>query len=297
MPIANWDDLRLFLAVAREGRMASAARALGLDQSTVARRMDALEGRLGTRLLDRSTTGVRLTAAGQELAQHAEHMEELTHAAERRLEAANEELNGVVRLVAPEAFGSCLVAPAAAELEARHPGLRLDLVLQSHQADLTRREADMAVTLAAPDRGRFHARRLTDYRIGLYASSSYLEQHDPICRVEDLSRHPFVGYIDDLISMPELRYLDQVVSNARTPFRSSSLAAQKAAVSAGLGLGLLHSFTAQSDPALVPVLPGEVSVRRSYWLVVHSDLRSQARIKVVTSFLYDLMERNKSALL
>jgi len=281
----NWDDLRIFLAVARTGGLLSAARRLGIDHTTVARRLSALEAAVGARLVDRSPRGARLTDAGLKLLQHAERIEAEALAAGAGLGAADHQPAGAVRLATPEAFGAWLVAPQAKALHERHPGIQLELVPEARAVNLSKREADIAVTLARPARGRLYSRKLTDYRLGLYASRSYLERAGPITVPSALKDHPLAWYIDDLIDIPELRFLDQIVEGARPVFRSSSIAAQQAAVASGLGLGVLHVFAAEQVPELVRVLPDAVEIRRSYWLVLHADQRHLPRIRVVADFL------------
>jgi DNA-binding transcriptional LysR family regulator len=292
----NWDDLRIFLAVARGGGLLAAARRLGLDHTTVARRLTALETAIGARLVDRSPRGARLTDAGAGLLEHAERMEAEALAAGARLGAAEQQLSGTVRLATPEAFGAWLVAPEVKTFHAAHPGIQLDLVPEARAVNLSKREADIAVSLGRPVAGRLVARKLADYRLGLYASRSYLEQAGAISDLADLKRHPLVWYIDELIDLPELRFIDQIAGDVRPAFRSSSIVAQQAAVAAGLGYGALHVFAADTDPRLVRVLPEAVEITRSYWLVLHADQARLPRIRAVADFLADVVRRRQTSL-
>jgi DNA-binding transcriptional LysR family regulator len=291
MPIHQWDDLRLFLAVARAGKLLAAARLLGLDHTTVARRLTAFEEAIGTRLLDRSPRGAALTAAGRALVEYAERIEGEVEAATASLGQRDATISGIVRLATPEAFGSFLIAPNAALLHARHPELQLELAPESRLVSLVNREADIAVALQRPPSGRLVARRLIDYRLGLYASVEYLARHGPVTSVAALSGHPFAWYIDAMIDIPELRVLGEIAADARPVFRSSSIAAQQSAVAGGLGIGVLHAFTADSDPRLVRVLADEVEVRRSYWLVLHEDQQRLPRVRAVIDFLDEIVAR------
>jgi DNA-binding transcriptional LysR family regulator len=293
MSMLNWDDLRIFLAVARSRGLMAAARRLQVDQTTVARRITALEGAVGAQLVDRTPRGVTLTGEGQALLDHAERIEAEALAATERLGAAGQSLSGVVRLATPEAFGAWLVAPAVKTLHDRHPGLQLELAPESRAVSLSQREADLAVTLSRPRQGRLYTRKLTDYGLGLYASRAYLEASEPLLRVDDLRQRPLVWYIDEMIDLPELRYLDQVAAGAQTVFRSSSIAAQEAAVASGLGFGVLHDFAASHDPRLVRMLPEEVAIRRSYWLSVHADQRRLPRLRAVMDFLDEVVRLNR----
>lgn len=300
MPISNWDDVRIFLAVARSGGLIAAARRLGLDQTTVARRISALEASFGARLIERSPRGVTLTGHGVALVDHAERMEAEAITAAEQIDGGGEggagRVSGVVRLATPEVFGSVLVAPAAGRLHALHPGLQLELVPAARTVNLSRREADIVIGLSRPDHGRLVAMKLADYRLGLYASRAYLERAGAPTRIDELRDRPMVWYIDELLDLPELRYLDQVAEGAQTVFRSSSIAAQQAALASGIGLGVLPVFLAEKTPELVRVLPDELGLTRTYWLSMHGDSQRTLRIRAVVEFLQILVAENRLAL-
>lgn len=289
MPTLDWDDLRLFLAIARGGRLIAAGRALGLDHTTVARRLGGLEQAVGTRLVERSPRGVVLTEAGRALADHAERIEAEVIAAGAIWGGGDARVSGTVRLATPEAFGTFLVAPNAALLHARHPAVRLELSPESKLVSLANREADIAITLNRPPRGPIVARKLVDYRVGLYASRAYLDRAGPIDDAAALTRHPFAWYIEEMIDIPELRVLREVSTEASPVFRSTSIAAQQEAVAGGLGLGVLHVFAAEQDDRLVRVLPDAVEVRRSYWLAFHADQQRLPRVRAVADFLDEIV--------
>lgn len=289
----DWDDVRLFLVVLRQGSFTAAARRAKLDHSTIARRLAKLEAHIGARLLHRSPTGVELTEAGLLLASHAERIEQEIVSATARLDERDGEVAGTVRLATPEAFGTYLVAPAMRRLYEQHPKLQLELVPESRTVSLSKREADIAVTLTRPMRGHVVARKLTDYRLGLYAAKTYSQAHAPIREASVLRDHPLVWYIDEMIDVPELRYLDQVAKGSVSVFRSSSIAAQHAAVANGLGLAVLHVFAAEADARLERILPEKVEVTRSYWLVYHRDDRQVTRIRAVVDFLVALIKENQ----
>jgi DNA-binding transcriptional LysR family regulator len=280
----DWDDLRLFLAVARCGSFVASGRQLGLNHTTLARRLSGLEQSLGARLFDRSPRGVQPTKAGLELLQHAERIEEEILVAGRTLHGQDQQVSGAVRLATPEAFGTFFIAPRVHLLTARHPDIALELVPQSRAVNLSRREADIAVSLHRPDQGRLCAARLLDYRIGLYASEDLLARTEPVHGLADLQRRPFISSIEEMIDLPELRNLDQSLAH-NCVFRSSSVAAQMEAVVSGLGFGLLHCFAVTPAMRLVRILPGEVEVIRSYWMVYHADLARVPRIRAVADFL------------
>jgi DNA-binding transcriptional LysR family regulator len=287
----DWDDLRLFLAVARSGSFLASGRTLGLNHTTLARRLTALEKSLGTRLFDRSPRGVAPTKAGLELMHHAERVEEEVLAAGRRIEGQDEQVSGTVRLATTEAFGTSFIAPRVHLLTAQHPDVELELVPESRTVNLSKREADIAVSLHRPDHGRFQAARLVDYRIGLFASEALLAKTGPVERLDQLRSQPFVSYIEEMIDIPELRNLDQSLAQ-RCVFRSSSVTAQMEAVVSGLGFGLLHCFAVSPQMRLVRVLPEAVEVVRSYWMVVHSDLARVPRIRAVADFVAEQVRTN-----
>lgn len=295
MPALNWDDFRIFLAVQRAGGLLGAARRLGVDHTTIARRLSALESALGAQLVERSPKGARLTPAGVALLDRTERIEAEAVAAGAEVGAIRADISGSVRLATPEAFGVWLVAPNVWRLREAHPALQIELVPESRRVSLSKREADLAVTLARPPQGRLVARKLGDYRLGLYASRRYLDRHGSVSTLRELPARPLVWYIDELIDVPELRFFDEVAAGAQTVFRSSSIAAQQAAVTAGLGFGLLHVFAARQDPQLVRVLPSAVDVERSYWLVMHPEQKTLPRIRVVTGFLEAVVRNGELA--
>lgn len=292
----NSDDLRLFLAVMREGNMLAASRRAGVDHSTVARRMSALERILETRLFDRSPRGVAPTQAAFALLPHAERVESELLAAMTGLAGLDGHVDGTVRLATPEAFAAHLVAPFIIDLRERHPGLLLELASESRAASLSKREADIAVMLKPPPRGRLVTRKLTDYRLGVYAARSYLDRHGAPESRADLMRHSFVSYIEELAGFPEMIALDQMLPGVPIGFRASSSAAQHAAVVAGMGLGVLHVFAAGGDDRLVRLLPQDVEAWRSYWLVMHADMQRLPRVRAVTAFLDDMARTMRDSL-
>lgn len=288
----NWDDMRIFLAVARNGQILGAARSLGLNHATVARRLTALEEALGARLFARKTNGSELSGEGERFLVHAERMESAMLAASQAA-GADSLIDGTVRVGAPDGFGVAFLAPRLGELSERHKGLRIELVPVPRAFSLSRREADIAVTLERPREGRLVARKLTDYRLGLYAAQSYLSAHGTPQALDDLSAHRLVGYVDDLLYTASLNYTDEFLKGWRSSLAVSSAMGQTEAVRAGAGIGILHAFMASRDASLVPVLP-EHRLTRSYWTVVHEDLRSIRRVALVADFLAEIVARDKS---
>ncbi len=290
------DQLIAFLAVIREGSTLAAARRLRLDHSTVSRRIVLLEAALKARLFDRSPRGLTPTAAGLALASKAEDVEAAMLAAVSSVAGADEKVEGTVRLATPEIFGNMLVAPRIPMLVKRWPAIRLELVPETRSVSLSKREADIAVTFRPPLHGRLAARKLTDYRIGLYASHDYLAAAPAIHRRADLAQQKFVSYVEDLIYFPEVEALSHVVPEAEPIFRSSSSVGQQAAVTAGTGLGMLHILSADRDPRLLRLLKDEIEVRRSYWLILHRNLQRTPRVRAVVDFVCELVAQNRDVL-
>jgi len=279
----DWDDLRVFLASARTGSFKEGARRLGLDATTVARRVQRLEDSLRTTLFVRSPRGLQLTAAGSGLLDASQGVE----AAVGRLAAADTFAAslGVVRVSASEGFGAHVLAPAAPALLASRPGLHLELVANAGFLSASSREVDVAVTLGPPTSSRLSVERLTDYSLGLYGAPRYLRDHPRPACVEDLPQHYFVGYIDDLIYASELRYLREIHPDLRIRTTSSSIRAQLELTRAGAGLCVLPHFMARQAPDLEPVLPGIVELTRTFYISVHRELQESLRIRVVRDWL------------
>jgi DNA-binding transcriptional LysR family regulator len=288
----NWDDVRIFLAVARNGQILGAARSLGLNHATVARRLTALEEALGNKLFTRKTNGSELSGAGERFLVHAEAMESAMLAANESA-GSDSAIEGTVRVGAPDGFGVAFLAPRLGELTDRHKGLRIELVPVPRAFSLSRREADIAVTLERPREGRLVARKLTDYRLGLYAAQSYLDTHGTPASLDDLAGHQLVGYVEDLLFTTSLDYTAEFLKGWRSSLAVSSAMGQTEAVRAGAGIGILHAFMVRRDSSLVPVLPAH-TLTRSYWTVVHEDLRGIRRVALVAEFLSEIVARDRA---
>lgn len=289
----DWDDLRVFLAVARTRRMAPAARALGIDATTIARRLARLERNLGLELFELGAGERTLTVRGQALLRHAESVESAALAAMEEATGQEHHLSGQVRLSVAEGFGTWVLAPGLADFSRRHPGIRLDLITASGFLNPSKREADMAVMLARPQRGRLSVRRMGDYRLHLYASPHYLAAAGTPQRTVDLSNHVLVGYVPEFIFSPELDYLDEVEAGLEASLRATSINMQHRMIAEGAGIGVLPDFIARSDPALVPVMGEAVEIIRSFWLVTHGDLKKLPRIAAVAAWLQERIETLK----
>jgi DNA-binding transcriptional LysR family regulator len=285
----NWDHLRIFIHVARTGRLSAAAERLKLNHTTVARRMTAFEEEVGTRLFDRSPQGVTLTNEGAELLVYAERIEHEAQTMLARIGGQEALLSGVVRVAVPEAFGFFLMTPMLDRFRAEHPEIVIELMPESRQVSLSRRDADLVVSTTRPRRGRMFINKLAEYRMGLYGSEAYFEKRGKPATLRDLRDHDLIGFIDELLQTEDFAPLHQIVEDPHLAFRSSSIIFQQNAIAAGAGLGLLHSFAARQTPGLVQVLDDEIQVRRTYWTLVHADLRRIPRIRAVMRFLQQVV--------
>jgi DNA-binding transcriptional LysR family regulator len=286
----DWNSLRSFLAIARSGRLTAAAARLRLDHMTLSRRIASLEHALKAKLFDRSPSGYTLTEAGQRLLPIAEQMEGLAVGVHDAVGGTAETVAGSVRIGSPEGFGSYFLAPRVGRLTERHPQLNVQLVAASAVFSLARRDADIVVAVSRPSAGRLVVSKLIDYDLALYAAPAYLEAHPPIAGLDDLNRHRFVSYIGDLLNFPELDFLKDVAPEGCSALESSNLVAQLKATLAGAGLCVLPGFLAREEAGLVRVLPGEVRLNRSLWLIVHEDLKALARIKTALRFIREEVE-------
>ncbi|GAB7189535.1 LysR family transcriptional regulator [Kineococcus sp. NUM-3379] len=286
------DDLRVFLALARHGRLVQAAASLGVDHTTVGRRVMAMERSTGHRLFDRGPAGWVPTAAGRGLLEPAATVEAALQDATRRLgrrgpERPGGELSGTVRVLAPDGFGSCVLAPGLGPLVRAHPDLTVELVTATAHVPSTNRGFDVLVTLEAPSSARLARRHLTDYVLRLYASAEYLDRAPPLRRVEDLAGHTVVHYVDALLDVAPLRVLQDVLPRPAA-VQSTNFVAQWQAAAAGVGIAPLPQYVGRHDPRLVPVLP-HLEFRRRYWVAVPREHAGLARVEAVTDLLDDLV--------
>lgn len=289
----NWDDLRFFLEVARTRTASAAARRLGVDYTTVSRRIRGLEQSLGALLFEKSrSAGFVLTVEGQRLLDHAETLESTLLAACEQVSGTTGGLTGHLRIGCTEAFGTCFVTPQISRFLEHYPQLSVDILPVPHFVNLSRREADIAITLERPERGPYVCSRLCDFRLRLYATPEYLANNPPIHTREDLTAHPFVTYVDDLAFSFKLLYLNDLLPGARSRLRSTSVVAQYHAALQGQALAILPCFLAGPDPRLCEVLPGDMDIIRQFWMYYSEDLRKLKRITLVAEYLRACAELN-----
>ncbi|SEP55749.1 LysR family transcriptional regulator [Thalassovita taeanensis] len=273
----NWDDLKVFLAVAREESLSGAGRDLKVDPATVGRRVARLEEELGTPLFGKSPQGYALTDAGQRLLAHAERAEQAMGAAMEELAGQSGNLSGQIRIGAPDGCANYLLPQVCAQIVEANPDLEVQIVALPRVFNLSKREADMAIGVSPPTAGRLTVQKITDYKLHLAAARGYLIQHPKIETMEDLKGHRMIGYIPDMIFDKELDYLSEV-GVEKVPLASNSVSVQFHCIRQGGGIGIVHDFAIPSTRGLRKVLTEEVSLTRSFYLIRHADDRRMERL-------------------
>jgi len=282
----QWDDMRIFLSVAREESLSGAARSLRLDPATVGRRIGRLEEQLGAVLFLKSPQGYMLTEPGARLMSHAEVAEAaMAGAVSEAQVGASQGLTGTIRVGAPDGCATYLLPSVTGKIQAENPGLEVQIVALPRVFNLSKREADLAIGVSRPRAGRLRIQKVADYTLHLAASKAYLADHGPIRERGDLERHRVVGYIPDMIFDRELDYLSEVGLN-RVDLASNLVSVQLGWLRAGAGLGVVHGFVMPDAPDLAAVLP-EVQLKRTFWMIRHAD---DAKVERLNRFASALTE-------
>jgi DNA-binding transcriptional LysR family regulator len=272
----DWDDLRIFLAVARTDSLSGAGKRLKIDPATVGRRIARLEDAMGARLFTKSPQGYALTEDGTRLLPHAERAESALDGATEAL-TGPEGLTGQTRIGAPDGCANYLLPQVLARICDANPGLEVQIVALPRVFNLSKREADMAIAVSRPEAGRLTVQKLTDYRLHLAASRDYLDHAPPLKSLDDLRRHRMVGYIPDMIFDKELDYLAGIGAGGAV-LTSNSVSVQLNWLRHGAGVGVVHDFALPSAPELTRILTDQVSLTRAFWLIRHVDDGRVARL-------------------
>jgi DNA-binding transcriptional LysR family regulator len=283
----DWDDIRYFVELARQGKLSATARVLQVEHSTVARRIGMLETRLGVRLFDRLPKHWVLTAEGEELLAQARRVEDEALAFARAGAGAST-LRGVVRLSAPPVFASVFLVPRLGALRARWPAIALEIIGEVREADLYRREADLALRMARPSQDGLAARPLAQTGYGLYAAPGWFER--------PAEEWEFIGHGEAMKETPQQKWLAKFVAGRPYAFWTNDAAAMLAACRAGLGVAVLPHFLGRGDPmlALHPEY-GQV-LSRPLWLAVHPDVRRAPRVTLMAELLAALLQEHAALL-
>ncbi len=285
----SWNDLQYFLAVARTGQLSSAARNLRTSHVTVSRHIEQLEFTLKAKLFERNPRGYELTAIGRRLVDTAERIEAEAEQLQAQVSDSGSQLRGLVRLSAPEGISNFFFVEKLTEFAQLHPHIMVELLTIQQIMALSRKEADVAITLDPPKAGPYVSKKIIDYTLHIYATRNYLARHPPITRKEQLPDHFFIGYIQDLVFSPGLDYMRDVLPGLRPSFQSTSISAQLKATLCGRGLCILPYFIAQGFPELEIVLPDEVELKRGYWLTCHNDVANAQRVGLLMNFILDTL--------
>ena len=292
----NWDDLRFFLSVCRTHSFVAAAGELKVTHTTVSRRISMLEAALQAQLFFRTEKGCRITPAGEVLLPHAERLESTIINLEDQVAGQDRQLSGCVRIGTPDGIGNSYLAARLSRFQDRHPALDVELIPVPMYYSLSKREIDILITVKRPTVGNYVVRKLTDYKLGLFASREYIERMPAIVSQDDLRGHRFIGYIDDLLFDQDLRFMDEFYPGLDIRFRTSTVVAQKCAVMAGSGIGVIPYFMACGEGGLVPVLKDR-SIERGYWLQVNPDAQHIARVRATIDFIVCQIESDKDLFL
>jgi DNA-binding transcriptional LysR family regulator len=285
-----WSDLQVFLAAAREGTLAAAADALGVNASTVQRRIGKLERELATRLFDRSQRGYSLTAVGEELLERVLTIEQEILAIDRHVGGRDQRLEGTIRVATVDDLATGVLSPIFRDFRREHPGVTLEVGVGSGFADLARRQADVAIRFGRkPALGDLVVKHVSRVDVGLYGSRAYLRAHGrPMC-VEDLRHHAIVRGDEQMAGLPMERIIDRYADPARIAFRSDSMLARACAVRDGLGIGLLGCFTGETERKLERIRLAFPEAASDLWMVIHVDLRRNARVRAFVDFVHEAL--------
>ena len=282
-PMFEWDDARHFLAVHRKGSLSAAAKQLGVNQSTVGRRLLTLEERLGAKLFFRTRDGYRIAPAGERLLPHAERMEDEATAITREIAGQETTLTGNVCVTAGDLVGPLVIAPLLVRLHAKYPDIDLELDTDNSLRSLSKREADIAVRIGNVAERGVAARKVCEFGSAAYASKSYLASRGRP-RGDDWSGHDFIGFSETRHVM-EARWIEEHAVKGRVVFRGKGTLPQLVMARAGVGIAALPCYAGDAEPDLVRLTPLSQIMRASMWLVVHEDMRHAARIRACVEFL------------
>ena len=289
----NWDDMRLFLGLARNGRVAIAAKGLKVDPTTLIRRVKKLEDSLNCNLFELTKKGYVLTSQGSELVRYIEKAEHYFLEAQNELSDERSHLAGTIRVSVSEGFGSWFLAPLLPDFKAQYPGICIELVATSGFLNLNKREADMAILLEKPSKGLLVTQKLTDYELYLYTHETLVQSAKPKS-LHDLRHFNLVSYVPDLVYAPQLKFIEETALSQLSALRSTSINAQHQMLVNGAGVGILPKFIAEHQTGLVRLLQQDIHIKRTFWLASHKETYTQAKFQAFSSWLLEKVQRNRS---
>ena len=282
----DWDELRVFLAVARGGSTSAAARELGVNQTTVSRRLESLERALGVRLVERSQSGAELTEAGRALLDDAEAMGRSATRLAERARALGRETAGAIRVTCSEMTANLALSPLLAEFRQVYPDVAVEMIVTDRWLDLESGQADVALrgAVALPD-SNLVARKVSDTEWALYCSVEYAARRGLPCPGADLNEHALIGGEGDAVELPGMADMLREAPRAEIALRSNSLTSLFEAIRAGFGIGLMPCIMADAEPELVQVRPPSPQTRTATWLVTRAELKDTPRIRAFIDFM------------
>ncbi|HGN1705791.1 TPA: LysR family transcriptional regulator [Providencia rettgeri] len=291
----NWDDTRVFLAIAREGTLSAASKVLKLGIATTSRRLERLEEALNVRLFTRDQLGYKLTDEGSALISQAEALEQAGYAFGNAARKKSDSAMGHVCLATAQGLADHLIIPALPSLTNAHPNLTIEIVTSVSTVNLHRRDADIALRMVRPECGNVRIRRLGTLGFGLYASKDYLQRRPNPDRLSSLEQDDFIGWSETQQHLQSAQWLERTLRGRPCRLTTSTMSAQFSAVQAGIGMAVLPHFIAQKMGLIC--LQDDINCDQSIWLVIHSDLAHSRRIRVVADFLTELVAKEREKLL
>lgn len=290
----NWNDLKYFLALKRQGRLCLASRKIGCSHVSIANRIAALEECMSTKLFYQNSRGFHLTKAGEKLVPYAEKCElELRLAME--VYRQEQKIRSKIRIGVTEGIGNYFITPRLASW-IRDKDIDIELISLPSLTTITTGEVDISITLGPQKGYNIIQQRLTPYKIGIYASRDYVTNNPPIRGVEDLLQHYFIGYIEEHVFSEDLRYHEEISPNLQIVFKSTTIHTQRLSIETGLGLGLLPHYVAHGNPNLVHLLP-EIQFKREYWISSGTDLHQFKDLKRTWDFILSATAESKTIFL
>lgn len=284
--------MRLFLGLARNGRVAFAAKGLKVDPTTLIRRVKKLEDSLNCKLFELTKRGYVLTSHGSELVTYIEKAEHYFLEAQNELSDERSHLAGTIRVSVSEGFGSWFLAPLLPEFKRQYPGICIELVATSGFLNLSKREADIAILLEKPGKGLLVTQKLTDYHLFLYTHENLITQDKPQT-LQELEQFTLVSYVPDLVYAPQLKFIEETALSQLSALRSTSINAQYQMLMNGAGVGILPKFIAETTSGLARLAENDIHIRRTFWLASHKETYSQARFQAFTQWLVDKVKQHQ----
>jgi len=284
----DWNDLKYLLTVARTGSTLAAAKSLGVNQSTVHRRLQELEKRLGQEIVKRHPTGYKITELGREILPYAEHIEAAVQSIERRLEAGGDGLSGQIRITCPEVVGVRLLNSELLDrFRDRYPNLQVEFMLSDKLLDLSKGEADIAIRATAPHDNGLFGRKIAQTPWAIYASHLYVAKHGGLSALEDIKRHSIAVLDSDHEGNKTKSWISSVAPEAKIAARCNSMTALRAAGRSGVGLISLPVTIGDSEPDLCRVFGPIEGLSTDFYLLIHEEMKNSQRVRALFDFIID----------